>query len=367
MYLNTLIWPVAALGGFVHWGGRNERPLNAAVARLLVACELVGLLLFARSLAGGLHPHAVANLLRLLYVPICVLAGLSVYRSIHELLDIAVVALGVKGVVLIVQMVSAGPVDIYHRLRVDALGGPNIFAAMLVTVVLLRVSTWLFDDRPPGRLVLASLVIGCLCVLLTFSRGAAVSLGVGAIALGAMLLRGRGHNAKVWLLLSVLVVPFVPNSPVHARLTELSVAESSGRTKIWQPAFDGFDRSPLVGNGFGSFEASSESFGDTANAKAVPVTYSAHNLPLQVLFETGLVGLIVVVVASGALLQRCWHPVLLPTAAAMAVHAMFETMPYVVQTSWIYGIVLAVGLSSRERKKASAPRRDEAPAPKPRG
>ncbi|HEX6597590.1 MAG TPA: hypothetical protein VF045_11675, partial [Acidimicrobiales bacterium] len=108
-------------------------------------------------------------------------------------------------------------------------------------------------------------------------------------------------------------------------------------------------------HGFGSFEIYSPAVVDLAQPGVVGgFTYSAHNLPLQILYEGGLLGLVGVLGAALAVLRRCWHPLLAAVVVAGVVDSMFETFPYVVQVGWVLGLVGAVGLAHRVRRAESA-------------
>ncbi|MGH9163901.1 MAG: hypothetical protein ACRDZW_00075, partial [Acidimicrobiales bacterium] len=120
-------------------------------------------------------------------------------------------------------------------------------------------------------------------------------------------------------------------------------------------AWDGFRQKPLAGNGFGSYESFSESVVDLTQPLVVGgVTYSAHSVPLQILYEWGLAGLLLAAWASWLVVRRCWNAVLAPVAVAAAVVAVFETFQYVVQVSWVAGLALAIGLNFRLTAAAAA-------------
>lgn len=353
IYLNTLTWPLLALASVVRWASGREPEAGPPVTSVLVgAGALTWLVLFYVGFRDA-SPHAMSNLLRLLYVPVGLVAGFAVFRAADRLLDVAVLALGVKGVLVLVPMVS-GPIDILHRLTVPELGGHNSFAAFLTFVVLLRGATWAVGGRRPSLPVLAALGVMTACIVLTFSRGAFVSLvaGLATLTVSALWRTGAAQRSRAagLLLLAAGVAPVLVAGPLQERLTSVSTG-ASGRTELWEAAWDGFREEPVTGHGFGSFEVYSPAVVDLAQPGVVGgFTYSVHNLPLQILYEGGLLGFLAVLAVATAVLRRCWHPVVAAAVVAGVVDSIFETFPYVVQVSWVLGLVGAVGLAYRVRR-----------------
>ncbi|MCA1690684.1 MAG: O-antigen ligase family protein [Actinobacteria bacterium] len=348
LYANTITWPLLAAGAAVRWIGARDRPLSSASNCLIVGSGAVIWLIILQGTITGFDQHATGNLLRLLYVPIGIIAALAVYRSIDRLLDIAIVALGVKAVIVLVGFVG-GTIGLQNRLTLPELGGHNTLGSFLVFIVVLRASTWVLGGRKPSGLVIASLLAMLACVFVTFSRGAFVTLVAGLLALMGLALRRqqwRGRSLRASILLLLVLVPLLVSGPLQERLTALSFTQSSGRNEIWRPAWDGFVDHPATGSGFGSFDVYSRFLVDPLNPTG-NTTYSAHNLTLQILFEGGIIGFLAVALATWLLLRRCWSVVMLPCALAVFVDSFFETFPYVVQVSWVYGLIFAVGLRHR--------------------
>lgn len=360
LYLNTVTWPLLGVGAIIRWCRGRDRQLNKVFPALLLGTTvLVWLVLFE---AGFIEaaPYAGGNLLRLLYLPVGILAAVAVHRNSERLLDVALCTAALKGLAVLAPLFP-GPFDLANRLTVIELGGHNSFGAFLVFLVLLRASVWAIGGRRPSAIVLASLGVSVVCVLLTFSRTAFAALVIGLAVLGLLSLRRRGGSRRsvgAGLVLIVALAPLLVAGPLQERLTTRSGTGTSGRTELWQEAWDGFTRHPLFGNGFGSYEAFSESVVDLAQPLVVGgTTYSAHSAPLQILYEWGVAGLTLAALASWLLLRRCWSLVLLPVAVAAVVVALFETFHYVVQVSWVAGLVLAVGLNGRHRSSDRGSRR----------
>jgi hypothetical protein len=115
------------------------------------------------------------------------------------------------------------------------------------------------------------------------SRRVLVAAGVIVVALlvVAVVVKGSGSGA-------------VGNS--SGRLASTS---SNFRFTWWKQAVRGVEHHVLGGTGAGSFHVTNLRYRDTY----LDFTTEPHNLPLQVLTETGIVGLVLFVLAAGALLR----------------------------------------------------------------
>lgn len=349
LYLNTLTWPVLGLAALVRWARTDDRRLSGAMAALAVATIAAGWLVVLQGLISGFGTYAVPNGLRLTYAVIGIAASLAVYRAISRILDLVLICVGLKCVILLAGL-AGGPFDVAHRLTVPEMGGHNIFAAFLAFLVLVRLSMWILagDGRRPALPVAVSMLLAALSVFATFSRGAVVALLAGlAVLLGLALRRGGGRPVLAGFLVALVALPLALAGPVSHRLRDLGLTSSSGRDQIWQVAWEGFLDQPVAGRGFGSFEVTQSAF-ESAASLGAPSTYSAHNVLLQILYEGGVVGVVVVAGTVWLLWRRCGSMVILPVAVAVGVQALFDTFALVVQVSWALGVILAVGLATRQ-------------------
>lgn len=177
---------------------------------------------------------------------------------------------------------------------------PNVLAYY---VALAATMGWYLGDT--AERVLAKTVfwvisgLSVVTVILTASRGGLIILGLGA-AYAVISARGMRPAAKLTALaiLSVAVWVALSLAPAHV-LDRLSTIESqlSGgtldlRTVIWRAGLAEFPGHLLLGTGAATFPM--------AISHGLGMQLDAHNVFVQVLVETGLLGLVVWLLSLGA-------------------------------------------------------------------
>src|SRR5215831_1264784 len=220
--------------------------------------------------------------------------------------------------------------------------------------------------------VLAAVAVGALAYLgsLTEERRPLTEPQrqlVGRVALGAL-----GVGAAAALVVLVLTakpqkwfhdftrVPTNPAETVGAgRLTSFN---SNSRWQWWKEAWRGFEKQPFHGTGAGTFDLSHRIF----RTNGVVVT-EPHNVPLQFLSETGIVGFLLaagsVIAAAIGVARRARES---PAALALAVGALAYVLHSVVDFDWDFvavsgpflltvGVLLGSGSVRQERSWAVAP------------
>ncbi|HKD35002.1 MAG TPA: O-antigen ligase family protein, partial [Gaiellaceae bacterium] len=220
--------------------------------------------------------------------------------------------------------------------------------------------------------VLAAVAVGALAYLgsLTEDRRPLTEPQrqlVGRVALGAL-----GVGAAAALVVLVLTakpqkwfhdftrVPTNPAETVGAgRLTSFN---SNSRWQWWKEAWRGFEKQPFHGTGAGTFDLSHRIF----RTNGVVVT-EPHNVPLQFLSETGIVGFLLaagsVIAAAIGVARRARES---PAALALAVGALGYVLHSAVDFDWDFvavsgpflltvGVLLGSGNVRQERSWAVAP------------
>ncbi|AEJ43231.1 O-antigen ligase family protein [Alicyclobacillus acidocaldarius] len=198
--------------------------------------------------------------------------------------------IGLDGVLQYVLAVPIPPgwVDVGEHVRTrvfSVLKSPNELGAYMETMAPLIIGMGFAEKNRVRKIIFLAGGFFCLVtLLLTYTRGAWLGLGVGVV-LVALAFERR--------LLAVVVVLgvigfFLP--PIHHRVMDLFSqvyyikSSQGGRLVRWQQAFDQLAGSPLFGAGLGRYG------GAVASDKGLSI-YS-DNYYAKVLGESGLVGLV---------------------------------------------------------------------------
>jgi O-antigen ligase len=193
---------------------------------------------------------------------------------------------------------------------------PNILAFEATVVVVL--AGFLFSNlehrsEAPSRfsnylasaMLLSAAILGLIVIYQAVSRTALVALA--AAILVAVLRMGSASlslaavavvaAASSWLIL------FPPQAlgEYIARGDPASLNTLTGRTEIWTRVFEAWARHPFAGYGYGGILRPENSGGEVLSA--IPGVH-AHNAFLQVLYETGLVGLALFMIPTTMLLAE---------------------------------------------------------------
>lgn len=224
---------------------------------------------------------------------------------------------------------------------------------------------------------------GALLIIefLTFSRGgllgALVAIGV-LFAFGALRWGGRS-GARTRLLQPRVVVGAVLIAALGVGLLMVAwsarpqrSASDQGRLDTWRSAVEMAADHPATGVGPGLFGRTLRTYRDPALAQDKLV--SAHNLPLNVLAETGIPGLLILLWFAVQLLRAWWRgwtgadftrrvglEAALAALAAYGVHSLVDTFPL---TSSVLPLLIVIAYTLAEPRPAPevAPRTQRAVA-----
>lgn len=171
----------------------------------------------------------------------------------------------------------------------STLYNPNVLGSYLIVIISVAIAGFLCSDKKYGRLLSSAIIIiSFLCMMLTFSRGAWLGLAV-SIAIIFILSKERPYILSMIGLTVILAIPEFPKILSRINLDFLSNDSSNiYRRYLWQLAHQTFTENPILGTGLGTF-----GFSLPSHTKAAGYLVShAHNLYLQILAETGLLGTI---------------------------------------------------------------------------
>ena len=158
--------------------------------------------------------------------------------------------------------------------------GANYYGAFFAHFGIMTLGIFLFEKIKKFKMLLLFIVIFTVyCLLFTFSRGAYLGFTAGLLFLGLV------KEKKILVIIAIVFIfwqTLVPKGVIE-RIT--MTKDSSGnfensaatRIKLWDLAWGMFKSSPIIGNGFESFQGLG--FVDT------------HNFYMKMLAELGLLGL----------------------------------------------------------------------------
>lgn len=240
-----------------------------------------------------------------------------------------------------------------YRRAFSTMFSPNIMACYIAMVI--PVGLDLFMGSRKGR-VLYGVLIGVmvLALFLTKSAGGVVAFASGILIYAIAKKRSRfsGRHAAAALLVIVVLSLFGAWIIASRSDNAFGVGNSfSKRLDYWHSAIDITGRSPVIGNGAGSFEILYSQYKREGSDE---VRY-AHNLFLQVLAETGIVGAASLTLFFFLFLQKClsglrraeneFIPGIIAGGAAFLVHNMIDFSFFIPETAVVFFLYLGLAYS----------------------
>lgn len=201
---------------------------------------------------------------------------------------------------------SAGPLN------------PNTFGQVLATSAVLAFYLACMATRRSGRLLAGGIAVACTAgMVYSQSRAALVALAIGALAIGALRgvrLRVLALAATAAVVLGLLTLPqplvqrvgaladIVTTDPVALQDTALRgrAAENLAALRMWTD-------NPLVGVGPDNFETRYLGYSAAIGIDPRPQERGAHNLYLESLAETGVLGALAFFSILGLALTGAWR------------------------------------------------------------
>jgi O-antigen ligase len=199
------------------------------------------------------------------------------------------------------------------RLEVSAVGDPNVLAAGLVPAIALAAAL-LATTRGAFSRWLLVVAIGLMTasVIATQSRGNLVAaIAAGVTALVVLKRRRRQVIALALITVGVATTMFMLDSSAWDRVTA-DPGRGSGRVDIWTVAWHVAQDNPGMGVGLNNFNVVAPDYvRDSGPLQRVDLIadrpHFVHNIYLQYVAETGIVGLAFFVVFAGSCLYACWQ------------------------------------------------------------
>ena len=185
----------------------------------------------------------------------------------------------------------------------------GLYLSILIPVTIYRLFTLKgFWKITGGVVVLITLTIA---VALTLNRGTYIAFGlmfaVMVLFMPSNRIKGIMISSSLAIGSLVVIIAAAANVPVFARFSNSDVGSLNGRAKLWQALLDHFDPAQLMGYGHKSSDVLLQNLqvGFAGNVIAT----AAHNIFLESMFEHGIIGLTMLIVALltiGATLVIKW-------------------------------------------------------------
>jgi O-antigen ligase len=191
-------------------------------------------------------------------------------------------------------------------------GDPNVQAAGFVATMFLIVGLLSVHRRRAVRVgLLLAFALVTVGFLATQSRGGLLALAAGTIAALVISPRHRRRILAMVAIVCVTVGAFAASHPgALQRITDLG-GGTSGRNDLWRVGWQVFTGHPLVGVGIGNFQVVEAHYvlgaGSISRiAYLTDVPYFVHNTYLQLLAESGIIGLLGFLLLAGACMRAAW-------------------------------------------------------------
>ena len=203
-------------------------------------------------------------------------------------------------------------------------GNATYLAAFLLISVFLSLFMWWRDqNRPWAKFIYPALFLVQVVMLFnTETRGAALGF-VGGLVLMLGLIAWRGRTRPRLRLIAVITIlclvlltslflvfrqsAFVNNNQVLHRLATISLKAGETRFAIWQMALEGFKERPIFGWGPENFIAVFDKFYDPQLHGAEEWFDRAHNIFLDWLVNTGIIGFLIYLSVYAVMLYYIWR------------------------------------------------------------
>jgi O-antigen ligase len=267
------------------------------------------------------------------------------------------------------KVIGANQYEDYFRVN-SLFFDPNIYGRFLAVVMVLLASAMVWTRRRGRVLVLGGLLALLWAgLVLTFSQSSFAALLLGLAVLAALrfgVSRAAAVAAAAVVIGVVIVLAFGSSIRVDLGSSKSLDNTTSGRVDLIQGGLDLFREAPVLGHGSGSF---AREYRTRQNASSERAVSASHTIPVTILAEQGVPGLLVYVALLVAAFLR-----LLRGAAGDPVRAgVAAAFAGLVLHTWTYAAFLedpltwallgaGVGLAAASAKRGEIAEREAARA-----
>jgi len=229
------------------------------------------------------------------------------------------------------------------------IGDPNYYAQVMLVLAPMAIERFLHEKKLLLRgLALWALFASVFAVFLTYSRGGFLSLIAGLIAF-FILYPPKINFIPIGIVAGLLLAGLAPPSYFDRILSVDQLFNTSGSQYIQDPALRGrasenlaaiamVKDHPLFGVGLSNFSLLFNQYSKDSGLAQVATERAAHNLYLEVLAETGIVGLIIFLY----IVYSCFKSLVLAWRTFQATnHKDFASLTAGFATGWLGYLIAA--------------------------
>jgi putative inorganic carbon (hco3(-)) transporter len=194
------------------------------------------------------------------------------------------------------------------------LGDPNFFAQIVVVFVPISLERFMHERRTINRLAaLWCLVVSVLTVIITYSRGGLFAMLAGVIIF--FLYYPPQRVQVVFIILAIVAVSvFLPKNYLDRLFTLTKLFNNTGTSRVEErslqgrlsenlTAFEMIKANPIFGVGLNSYKYLFPTYSKKLGLALVATEREAHNLYLEILAETGMLGFSIFALIMGSCIQ----------------------------------------------------------------
>ncbi len=220
----------------------------------------------------------------------------------------------------------------------------NNFATFIITMLMISLG-FLLSVKNRYIKIAISLLMALLFFNLSLTASRAAWLGLFAAVICFSMIYPARYNKKFLVYIFLLLCTIFISVPRGAdAIWNFMLRGDAGRFKIWGAALEMFYESPIVGQGIGLFMKKLKAYG-------LEPLY-AHNCYIQILAETGILGLGSFLVFLGFIFKYAFKEFkkmpsmiflgLVSGLSAFLVHSFFDTQLYSLRLATLFWVLLGL-------------------------
>ena len=309
---------------------------------ILFKSALTFIFLFLSStLVMGISEYSFGNFTRLAMLFVTLTYMLFYKEYIYQIINLDFYIQMAFATYLSLKLLDQG-FTISNRISPVGQGSANAYGAILGIICLLRLSIFKQYEKKENIFpFIFGIPITIFTIVGTFSRGALIGFLLGLLIVFSRLFTIKASllslNYFVIALLVIYQLYDFSKSFLSSRYSATNILDSSGREVIYHNAFLAFQNNPLLGSGFGS------KFNPFTSGEA-----STHNVFIQILGETGLLGIFISLFFVILFLKKYRPKISIPSIICLLIVSITDNHFLAVQFHLTFSIVYLLAISEKE-------------------